>query len=362
MSETPVAEHLAAEEQAAAKSSRRPRRFMRRVGLLLLLLAGILAWYLAVFYIGWQSGQSAQEEQKAAAITEQVETQIGLARQDILNGSFALAQLRLEWVLERSPDDSEARSLYQQAKAELEILRTPVAVMTPTSSPTPIASPTPTAVPIEDPSVELERIRGLFSTENWEEAVPALVAYQWQFPDRERQQTDEMLFEAYIGLGTSLLKGDQVEHGLAYLEQAEKLGDLPQSVTDQRTWAEIYLQGISFYNVNWGATVYYFRDLCLAAPFYQSSCDLLFQALTEYGNQYAGSLDWCPALQLYEEAAQHGRNQLLSEKLRQAREECSQATATPMATDDRTSPMTITLPVTGTFFITPQPQATPSLP
>jgi tetratricopeptide (TPR) repeat protein len=362
MSDSSATEGLLGEEHEAAKTHPQTRLWMRRTGLLLMLLAGLLAWYLGIFYVGWQRGQADQEQLQEAKQAEQLETQVELARQDMDSGSYALAQLRLEWVLERSPDDPEALSLYGQTQSELERLLTPAVVMTPTSSPTPIPSPTPTPVPIEDPTAELDRLRELVSAEKWEEAVPALVSFQWQFPSSSRQETDAMLFDAYIGLGLSLLQGEQVEHGLAQLEQAEKLGDLPESVLDHRTWAEIYLQGIAFYNVNWGATVYYFRDLCLAAPFYQSSCDVLFQSLIEYGNQYATALDWCPALPLYEEALLHGRSQSLSIKLRQAREECSLATATPAAPDSNAFPITNTQSLTGTFQITPSPSATPSRP
>lgn len=361
MSDTPATDSLAAEEQPPEPRPR-PRRLMRGLGLLMLLLAGLLGWYLAVFYYGWQSGQIAQEEQLQTELAEQLVSQVTLARQDIGNGSFALAQLRLEWVLERSPDNVEAQSLHRQVQDELERLLTPIATTTPISSPTPAPSPTPTPIPIEDPTAELQRMRRLVLDENWEEAVPALVSFQWQFPSSQRQETDEMLFEAYIGLGLSLLDGEQVEHGLAYLDQAEKLGDLPESVTDSRTWAEIYLQGIAFYNVNWDATVYYFRDLCLAAPFYQASCDLLFQALVAYGNQYAASLDWCPALNLYREANQHGRTQLLSSKLIEAREECSLATPTPTATEASTAPISNTQPLTSSFSISPRPSSTPTRP
>jgi hypothetical protein len=336
-------------------SSPRPRRLMRGLGILLLVLAGLLTWYLVIFYLGWQSGQTALEEKRANELVAQVDRQVSLAQENVDQGSYALALRRIEWILERAPDHTQALALRRQAEAGLAAILTPQTPerVNPTSTPVPLPSPTVTLAPIEDPDGELQRIDLLVAGETWEEALPALIAFQWQFPDKNRKETDRMLYEAYIGLGLELVQGEQVELGLSYLEQAEKLGDLPQSVTDYRIWAELYLQGIAFYNVNWGATAYYFRDLCLAAPFYQSSCDRLHESLIAFGDQYVSSLDWCPALSLYEEAAQHERTQSLTEKLSQAREGCSLATPTPADLSPDSVPITGTQPLSDTRFSRP---------
>lgn len=330
----------------------RPRRLLRSVGLLMLLLAALLAWYLVIFYAGWRSGQTAKDDQRLADLTAVHDRQLVLAQQEIQEGNYALALLRLEWILERNPEDSEALAMYQGALLAQDALLTPQATATPTASPTPQPSPTSTPVPIEDPDSELGRIESLVDDEAWEEAVGALVAFQRQFPNHRRTETDAMLYDAYIGLGLQLVQGQQVELGLSYLETAEKLGDLPISAQDYRTWAELYLQGIAFYNVNWGATIFYFRDLCLAAPFYQSSCDTLFEALVAYGDQLSVAMDWCPAQELYAEAFRLNRSQALADKLNLAREACLLATPTPVAPEPGT-PITSSLPITAPFNIWP---------
>jgi tetratricopeptide (TPR) repeat protein len=339
----------------AANAQPRRRRALRSMGLLMLLLAGLLAWYLIVFYVGWSSGQTAQDEKRAADLLALHDRQLKLAQQDILQGSYALALLRLEWILQQTPEDSEALAMYQQALAAQEALLTPQATATATASPTPPPSPTATPIPIEDPDSELARIESLVESEAWEDAVPALVAFQRQFPNYRRAETDEMLYESYIGLGLQLVQGARVELGLSYLELAEKLGDLPETVADYRTWAKLYLQGIAFYSVNWGVTIFYFRDLCLAAPFYQSSCDRLYEALVAYGDQFSVASEWCPAQDLYAEALQLDRSQPLINKLNQARDACLLATPTPDVSDQST-PITTTLPFTAPFSILPPPR------
>ncbi len=337
----------------------RARKFMRAFGVLLIALSVLLAWYLLVGYLGWQSGQTALVAKREAELTVQLTRQISLARENIGQGSYTLALRRLTYVLERDPSSQEALDLQAQVQSELAALNTPQPEPAATMTATP--QPLPTATPglISDPQAELQRLRRLAANRAWPDALPALVTFQRQFPNYERPATDKLLYDAYINLGLDLLEGEEVELGLFYLEQAEKLGNLSQEVLDYRLWAELYLQGIAFYGVNWEVTTYYFRELCLSAPFYQLACERLQESLVNLGDQYGAALDWCPAQELYQEALQYDRTQALVEKLGQAQEACLLATPTPLA------PITDTLPVTGTEplpdslfdLLTPMPTA-----
>jgi tetratricopeptide (TPR) repeat protein len=272
-----------------------------------------------------------------------------LAQENIDQGSYNLALRRLAYILEHDPQNQEAQTLQKQAETELASLTAPLqaggpTASAPTATPQPLPSPTPGL--ISDPQAELQRLRQLTTNGAWADALPALIAFQRQFPTVERQDTDRLLYDVYVNYGLTLLEGSQAELGLFYLEQAEKLGDLSQEVLDYRLWAELYLQGIAFYGVNWDVATYYFRELCVSAPFYQSACERLNQSLINFGDQYAGALDFCPAQELYQEALGYGRSQALVEKINQAGEACLLATPTP------TAPITGTLPITGTVPLT----------
>lgn len=344
-------------EEAVPVPVPRPRQAMRGFGLLLIVVAVLLGWFLVVGYLGLQSGQKDLVEKRAVEEAALLDRQIALAREDLTKGSYNLASRRLAYVLERDPNNQEAIELHQQAQAELEAVTTSQPASAATATPTP--EPLPSATPglISDPQAELKRVRRLVDNHSWKEALSALIAFQRQFPSHERQETDKLLYDVYINQGLSLLEGEEVELGLFYLGQAEKLGDLSQEVLDYRLWAELYLQGIAFYGVNWDVAIYYFRELCLSAPFYQSACELLQESLVNRADQYAVALDWCPAREFYQEALQYDRTQSLVEKSTQAREACLLATPTPLA------PITDTLPVTGTeslpdspfFLLTPTP-------
>ncbi len=336
-----------------AVSGKKTRRGRRVLGLVLLITSLLLAIYLLVAYMGWQSGQALLVEKQQTGLSNLVSRQIELAQEDIAQGSYSLAIRRLEWVLERSPGNNQAEVLLLQAQEALQIVLTPdLAAASPTATIAPMPSPTPGA--ISDPDQELQRIRRLVVIEAWEDAMEALVSFQLQFPDFERQETNRMLYDAYLNLGLQNVEGEYVELGLYYLGLAENLGDLPQEAEDYRLWADWYLQGIGFYGVNWEFATGYFRDLCLVAPFYQASCDLLYESLVALGDQYAAAGEWCPAQEQYQEARQQQRSVALIDKLETAVTNCSSATPTPSVITN-TLPLSQTQQFVPPFFVTPTP-------
>jgi len=331
----------------ANQSEPKPASRLRRgVGLSLIIVSVLLGWFLLVGFLGWQRGQNLLVERRQEELINQLERQVSLARDDIDQGSYNLALRRLEWVLERDPAYSEAQALQAEAQQKLGAFLTPTPEPIATATPTPDPEPAGTLASIDNPDRELQRIQRLVNQERWEEAISALVTFQVHLPDHQRQETDELLYDAYINLGLELINSPQVELGVYYLTQAERLGNLPQSAQDQRLWAELYVQGIAYYGVNWDVAAYYFRDLCLAAPFFQSSCERLVEVLVNYGDQFAAVEDWCPAQPLYEEARQYANSQALAGKITQAREGCLSATPTPAGPITDTVPITDTQPIT----------------
>jgi hypothetical protein len=107
----------------------------------------------------------------------------------------------------------------------------------------------------------------------------------------------------------------------------------------------LYLVAIAYYRVDWSASNYYFRDLCLAAPFFHDACAKLYEGLIGEGDQYAAVGEWCPAYTLYAEARQHDYDDVLGSKLAQARDGCLNATPTP---DPAGAVITETVPITET--------------
>lgn len=355
--ETAAQVETAVATDAAPTVAPAPRRTARLVGISLIVFSVIMAWLLLVSFLGYQSGQQQLNNRQQSELLTNLERQTTLAAENISQGNYALALRRLEWVLTREPDNQKALQLQAEATQALATQNQMAAAPTATTASQPTATPEPTPTPgqISSPESELQRLRRLSVSKEWGDAISGLIAFQQQFPSYEREEADRLLFEAYLGYSQVLFEANQSERGLYYLSRAEKLGNLPQAMRDYQTWAELYTQGISFYGVNWNAAAYYFRDLCLAAPFYGDACTKLLHILVAHGDQYANSQDWCPAQLLYEEASRQSNDAELAGKLEMARNGCLAATPTPSGTITETVPLTNTLPITDSPFFIPAP-------
>lgn len=326
-------------DNAERNTGTRRGRVLLYLGIVFIALAILFATYGLVAYSAWQDAKKERVETDNRVFQEELRKQLLLARDDINDGNFELALRRLDWILNLSPGYPgaiELREVAQSSRArELIPETTPVLNLPP--------SPTPSLNNDAEPDIGYSELLALIELEQWQSATSEVVAFQARHPNYRRRETNTMLFNASINWGLELLNGDQVELGLYYLNRAEKLGDLPQEVEDYRDWAELYLLGIGYYGVDWGQAIYHFRGLCAAAPYYQDSCARLFESLVAYGDQFAGSMEWCPAEEQYFEAVLIESNEDLNQKLGDARRRCIEATPTP------------TIVITGTATITSTP-------
>ncbi len=302
-------------------------RWGRWLGLMLLGLLALGLLYATVAYVGWQSGQNARHQEAQAALETAIESQLSLALADLAAGQAERSAARLAWVLTQTPDHPDAIALLHQTQAQR---AQPSATPRPTPTPWPTLPPSAPETQPGDPAQRLASLQQLIDQQRWEDAIPHLVAFQLDYPHDEREQTDRWLYTAYLEAGLALTLGDRVELGLAYLQEAEKLGDLPQEALDRRFLAQLYLNGLSYYHVNWRIVVDDFRLLCQLSPFYQDSCQRLFTALVAYGDELGATGEWCPAVDHYNEATRYDSDEELIAKLRAARLACIAATPTPL--------------------------------
>lgn len=327
----------------------RQSRTLRILGIVLIVVALLIAMYSVVAYVALESGRNMRAERLREEQAAELSIQLTHAHEDIGAGNFSLASRRLEWILAQDPDNTEARALLDDAQEALTGTRGPSELSGDEATATPEITPLAAGAGDEAAAAELQRLETMVDAEDWEQAITALISFQYNYPDYERRMTDELLHESYTAQGVDLLYGDQVELGLFYLEQAQRLGDLSQEVRDQKEWAELYLAGMGYFGVSWDVSLFYFRDLCLAAPFFHDACDKLYEALVAYGDQYAAQREWCPAEGLYNEAYNHDDSDALLTKLQNARQRCQEATPTPSAPISGTLPVTGTTPVTDTL-------------
>jgi hypothetical protein len=326
-------------EEHSDEGTRADRRVLRVLGYLFIGLAVLIAIYGTIFFVAWDRGQVQRAQDEQTALDSELEKQMNLAGEESATGNDDLALRRLEWILERDPNYPGVSLLMERVLSNLDKPATPTPMLRETGH----AAVTGTPSTGPGPAEAFATLEQIMDREEWEQAITAITAFQTQYPDYQRQRTDSLLYDAYVNLGQLLVMGDQVELGLFYFDQAEKLGDLPIEAEDQRTWADLYLLGISYYGVDWGTAIFYFRGLCAAAPFYHDACVKLHEVLIAYADQYALNLDYCPAEALYSEANQLSSDKALIEKVQAARDQCLEATPTPTV-----SP---TVPVSGTETI-----------
>ena len=326
---------------------------LRGLGYFLIALALLLLFYGGIAYWGWQSGQQLRQEQALASHQAELDKQIALTQEDMAAGNYELALLRLEWV---ASNGGQAIAADLQA----EIGRQQALALTPSPTPTLTPSPTPTAAPVaaeegdnsgDDEAEAAEafaELEALLEDFLWNEAITAVPAFQQRWPSYRRPETNQMLYDAYLARGQRLLPSDDIERGLFYLEQARRLGPIPEDVEGQIVFAELYLEGIVFYDVNWPAYLYYFRELCSYAPLFQEACPRLQDGLIKHADALAVAQDWCVAAEHYVEA-RNVRNvpptaasETLAAKITTAQEACLLATPTPLAGSEEGAEIEVT--------------------
>lgn len=307
------------------------RFFLRFAGAALLVIAVVIGVWTAAGLYGWQSGEEVRATETADKQATDVAQQVTLAEEDITAENYTLALRRAEWVLTRQPLNESALAIQGEVQQRLNITPT----FTPLPSATPTATPLVTATPAEigigeeeegDPAGELQQVQQLVNDQSWAEALSAILTFQHTYPAYERRQTDELLFEIYIERGLELMPTEQVEVGLYYLQQAQTLGTLPQEASDNIIWAQMYLDGVSYYGIKWEVTHFYFRDLCTVAPNFHDACDQYYEVTLLYADSMASAQEWCLAQTLYAEAYQQQQSTTIANSLADARVQCAALT------------------------------------
>ncbi len=315
-------------EQTHEKNTTGSRR-LRTIGLILLGLVAATIILGVAAYLGWQNGQADRAAEAENALRAQLDRQLILAQTDLQNGNISLAAARTDWALENAPQNATAVAL----RASIDDALRSTQPTTPTPTPTPSPTPEP-AVSADDLAQALAYLQQLVSTEAWDEAVTAVTAFQVEHPDFQRETTDNLLFEAYLNLGMELAWSDRIELALTYLEQAQRLGTLPQVALDQQALSKLYLDGLSYYGVRWEVAIPNFQQICDVTPFYLDSCERLLTAKILYGDQWAFADDYCPAASWYADAILTENTPELAAKLSDARTKCAEATPIPEPTPE----------------------------
>ncbi|MBN2550959.1 MAG: hypothetical protein JXB15_17480 [Anaerolineales bacterium] len=271
-----------------------PSTGKKRRSWLAIALLGLLALLLIAALSGlggYQSGISMRKNAEATQISGAVEEQFQLGLKDLEDKNYYQARQRFEYVIGLNPNYPGAVEKLAEALMYLNTTATPTLVPTPTPEPT----------------ADLRGVEELYNqaqqavlNSEWATAIEALLSLRKTDPNYRPVDVDGMLFLSYRNQGGRKILNADLEGGIYDLTLASRLGILDAEAQGLLTWAELYITGASFWEIDWGQAAYYFGQVAPHAPNLRDGSGITAveryrTSLIKYANQLANQKKWCEA-------------------------------------------------------------------
>jgi hypothetical protein len=286
-------------------------------------LLGILALILIAASsaaAGYRSGINQRQRAEAAQIAGSLQSQYELALQEIEAGQYNRAKQRLEYIIKINPG-------YPGVTEKLaEVLLSVNSTATPTVAPTPTLTPTPDTRGVDE---KFSQAQQQMANSDWSGVIDTLLNLRKADPNFQPVVIDGMLYNALRNRGRDkILKSSDLEGGIYDLTLAERFGPLDADSKSYQTWAELYLRGASFWELDWSQAVYYFAQVAPAMPNLADGSGLTAteryrQSLKGYGETFDKEEEWCDAAAQYEAALTIGTDEELQAAYDEAAQNCA---------------------------------------
>ena len=289
-------------------------------GAFLLSLLALVGIALLSAYGGYQSGINERMSYETTLVAQQAQQQYELALQDIAEGRYEVAQQRLEYVIQLNPNYPGVTE--KLAEVLLEIRTT----ATPTTAPTPTLTPT---VDLRGTEELFAQAQAMLINREWSNAIDTLLKLRKDEPAYRAVDVDSMLYVALRNRGVEkILNQADLEGGTYDLALAEKFGPLDTEANNYRLWADLYVTGVSFWELDWGQAAYYFGQITLVAPNLRDSSNMTaterFRIATiNYADFLAENDEWCQAQEQYEAVLNLVSDADVEAKLNKAIKQCA---------------------------------------
>jgi len=245
---------------------------------------------------GYEQGINDRLDADKVAISGILVEQYQFALVDIEFGRYETARQRLEFIISHDPN-------YPGAAETL----TQVLVMStvPTATPTATLTPTPDFSGAES---AYQRAQQLIAAQDWPNALAALDTIRKLDPGFKTAQVDGMYYFALRNQGVDLInKQGNLEGGIYHLTLAERFGPLDNTANGLREGAHLYMDGASFWELDWAQAVAYFSQVGSGWPSMwdgtMNAAKRLYVASMRYGDQLFTQQQYCDAYQQYQNAA-----------------------------------------------------------
>lgn len=290
----------APETAAPKKRSVWLRRVLVGMGLfIIIVLTGVFA--------GFRLGEGDRIAYQEQIVGTEIADQFILGLIDMENGQFENALVRFEYILELDP--SHPGAVEQLTKALIALSQQDAV---PTPKPAAAATSTPDT---RNRDQLYQDALALLAAQDWDTLLATLDSLRQADSNYEAVAVDGMYYIAYRSRGADrILKERNLEGGIFDINRAEKFGPIDVDARSYRHWAELYITGASFWEINWAEAMNYFSQVANLAPSIMDSSGMTAKVrlATAQANYAKGILDrarreydrgdWCDAYYYYNEA------------------------------------------------------------
>ncbi len=308
----------------------------------LTILLGLLAVILLTVGgagIGYLAAVNARQAQAQEEAAYNAATQFQLGILDIEAGRYEIAKQRFEFVLQIDPTFPGA------VEKLTDVMRLIAQQTTPT-----ITQPTATIAP--SPTIDTRPTEELFNaaqsylrSSDWVNAIATIEALRTADLTYRAIDVDGMYYIALRGRGINkIIQDGNLEGGIYDLSLVERFGPLDNEAVGYRAWARAYLQGASFWKVDWEKVVSYFSQVYPTVPNLRdadgwTAAERYRYALVQYGDALLALENFCSARDQYRLALSIADDPALGPTATFVQLKCEPPTATP-------APATPTIEVT----------------
>lgn len=263
-------------------------------------------------YGGYRAGVTERDHLAATAQFLEVRHQYELAIEDLAAGRPMLAIQRLEFILTAEPNFPSAAQRYTDLQATLRA---------PTATPTPLPTPTQ-VVTVQDAPKVFAEAQAAMNAKDWDTAIQKINALRFGAPAYEPLRVNNLLYTALRNRGVNTIQTGKLELGLTDLDEASKIGTLDTEALQYQQWATIYINGVSYWGLNWVRTTRDFDLLFKLAPNFRDTKTRARDAHSTYASVLMGKNDPCNAALEYAAAYVIENNQVTDDKRKAAEEAC----------------------------------------
>lgn len=303
--ETGTETDLSATQPGATAQPVAPSKPKGRFGFLIALVIMLGALVLGSLG-GYNWGIGIRVEAEQATVSKSLGEQFALAQEDFTARRYELARQRLEYIIREDASFAGATELLGMVLIEMSITASPTVTPSPTLTPTP---------DLRQQEAIFAQAQAQIQASDWDAALGSLDALRKRDASYQAAQVDGMYYVVLRNRGTAKILGQGIygespnlEGGIYDLTLAERFGPLDGQAAGYRNIARMYIQGATYWELDWTQALNYFEEVARLAPYMRdgslmTATDRYRIALLRRGDELAAAeklKDRCEALPYWE--------------------------------------------------------------